>query len=115
MFSLDCCQITLPCHYAHKCIRLDIFHSFSQHFIKVHSIHCILSDLISVRPIKFILDLVLIFFELKLNRDLEKGLYGKWNAIIKHVSNQWPLILAHIHTPTAVSAMQGDIQLVWGS
>ena len=80
----------------------------------IHFLNTLLK-FISVRPIKFILDLVLIFFELKLNRDLEKGLYGKWNAIIKHFSNQWPLILAHIHTPTAVSAMQGDIQLVWGS
>ena len=52
---------------------------------------------------------------------------GKWTAFIQRFSNQWPLsvlfnialhspIHAHIHTPTAVAAMQGDsARRSWGS
>ena len=49
----------------------------------------------------------------------DQTLNGKWNAHIPCFSNQWPLkalnniaqqspIHAHIHTPTAEAAMQGD-------
>jgi hypothetical protein len=51
---------------------------------------------------------------------------GRWSAFTQLSSNQWPLqelhniasyspIHAHIHTPTAESAPQGDSQLVWSS